>query len=296
MRIASLHPTATRILRDLGVQGQLVGVSHACRQPDGAPTLPVLTRRSLHAGLSPLEAERVLASAMRGGWPLHHVRAEALAEVCPDLIVTEGPCRVQGDAPGGAAAPLEEALPDGAVLLNLRAGTVAGVLRDVQAVARATRLPDGGEDVLRRARHAWSAVKPVRHAPRVLTLEWPEPACVGGHWVPEQVRRAGGRAVLATPGGTPRHVSWDDVRTADPDVIVMMCCGEGLSGNEGFARNLRAHPALSTLRAVQDGQVWAVDAAEHFSYATLGIVRGAAVLASVLAGQDLPGESRRVTA
>ena len=86
------------------------------------------------------------------------------------------------------------------------------------------------------------------------------------------------------------------IGSADPDVIVVMCCGYGLDENAGFARDLLGHPQASRLRAVRQGQLWAVDANAHFSRPSLGVVRGARVLAALLAGQALEGASVRVDA
>ena len=81
------------------------------------------------------------------------------------------------------------------------------------------------------------------HAPRVLTLEWIDPPFTGGHWVPEQVERAGGVNVLGEIGVDSARATWEAIAATDPDVIVVMCCGYGLEENVGFARNL-----LYTLR------------------------------------------------
>lgn len=86
------------------------------------------------------------------------------------------------------------------------------------------------------------------------------------------------------------------MRAADPDVIVVMCCGYGLDDNAGFAANLLHHPPASRLRAVQAGQLWAVDANAQFSRPALGVVRGAEVLAELLRGQTQGGESVQVSA
>ena len=47
--------------------------------------------------------------------------------------------------------------------------------------------------------------------PRVVCIEWTNPLMVGGHWVPEMVRIAGGIDVLGEEGAPSRYVSWDEV-------------------------------------------------------------------------------------
>ena len=67
-----------------------------------------------------------------------------------------------------------------------------------------------------------------RPRPRVLTIEWPDPPFLGGHWVPELIAVAGGTHLLVEPGAPSRRCTWDEVIAADPDVVVLMPCGYDL--------------------------------------------------------------------
>ncbi|MGY2892019.1 ABC transporter substrate-binding protein [Deinococcus sp. UYEF24] len=297
MKIASLLPSATEIICDLGLRSHLVAVSHSCDRPVSVAELPVLTRSSIGHDLSPAEIDRAVSVAVRDGLPLYHVRAELLNDLAPDLIVTQGVCQVCAVTPTtvqDAVKYLPDCLPLGGRMLSLEGRTLDGILADVLAVARASGVPERGEALVRRARADWQAIQSVQHAPRVLTLEWTEPPFTGGHWVPEQVERAGGVNAFGRAGHDSQRTTWEAAGATDPDVIVVMCCGYGLEENAGFARNLFGHAQASRLRAVREGQLWAVDANAHFSRPALGVVRGAQVLAALLAGQETQGESVRV--
>lgn len=299
MKIASLLPSATEIICDLGLHSRLVAVSHACDRPAEVEGLPLLTRSSIAHDLPPADIDRAVTAAMREGRPLYHVRAELLERLAPDLIVTQGVCEVCAVTPGTiqeAVRYLPDCLPLGGRMLSLEGRTLSGILDDVLAVASAAGVPERGEALTGQAQADWAAVVPVAHAPSVLTLEWTEPPFTGGHWVPEQVERAGGVNAFGQAGHDSGRVSWKAIGSADPDVIVVMCCGYGLDENAGFARDLLGHPQASRLRAVRQGQLWAVDANAHFSRPSLGVVRGARVLAALLAGQALEGASVRVDA
>jgi hypothetical protein len=57
-----------------------------------------------------------------------------------------------------------------------------------------------------------------------------------------------------------RRITWDDVAAADPDVLVVACCGFDFLRNcadaqAALTQNVRAR----SLRAVQEGSVFAVD-------------------------------------
>ena len=297
MKIASLLPSATEIICDLGLSAQLMAVSHACDRPASISGLPVLTRSIIGSDLAPAEIDRAVSAAVRRGLPLYHVRGELLEDLAPDLIVTQGVCEVCAVTPGTvdqAVRSLPGCLPLGGQMLSLEGRTFSEILADVQAVAEAAGVPERGVAVVRQSQLAWDAIRPVSHAPKVLTLEWTEPPFTGGHWVPEQVERAGGANVFGAPGKDSQRSTWEAVAEADPDVIVVMCCGYGLDENVGFARNLLGHAQASKLRAVQAGQLWAVDANAHFSRPALGVVRGAQVLAALLQGEARGGESVQI--
>lgn len=303
MQIASLLPSATEIICDLGLESQLVAVSHACDRPASVTRLPVLTRSIIGYDLPPAEIDRAVSAAVRQGTPLYTVRAELLGELAPDLIVTQGVCEVCAVTPGTIEEAVQQVtkylpdcLPVNGRLLSLEGRTLEGILTDVVAVARAAGVPERGEALTRQAAQRWQAIQPVTHAPKVLTLEWTEPPFTGGHWVPEQVERAGGVNAFGAPGHDSQRSTWEAIQEQDPDVIVVMCCGYGLEENAGFASNLLGHAQASKLRAVRQGQLWAVDANAHFSRPALGVVRGAEVLAELLRGQALPGESTRIGA
>lgn len=291
-RIVSLLPSATDLLFDLGLGARLAGISHSCDHP-GAAGLPVLTRSIVDAGASQAEIDRAVSEAVRAGLALYSVDGDVLDALNPDLVVTQGVCEVCAVTPGTieeAVRYLPGCLP-AANVLSLEGRSVAGILDDLRALAGAAGVAGQGETLAAEAQRRWDAVTPVQTAPRVLTLEWVDPPFYGGHWVPEQVTRAGGVSVLGAPGIDSGRATWDEIAALDPDVIVVMCCGYGLTRNADFARQLLER---SDLRAVQDGQVWAVDANAHFSRPALGVVRGAEVLAELLRGRECVGESVRV--
>lgn len=291
-RIVSLLPSATDLLFDLGLGANVVGVSHSCDH-SGAAGLPILTRSIVSPDAPQAEIDRAVSEAVREGRALYQVDGPLLDRLNPDLVVTQGVCEVCAVTPGtidAAVRYLPGCLP-AAHVLSMEGRSVAGILDDLRALAVAAGVQDRGEQLAADALRDWQNIVPAPHSPRVLTLEWVEPPFYGGHWVPEQVERAGGVNVLGAAGTDSGRATWPQIAALDPDIIVVMCCGYGLTRNADFARQLLER---SDLRAVQDGQVWAVDANAHFSRPALGVVRGAEVLAELLRGRECVGESVRV--
>ena len=72
-----------------------------------------------------------------------------------------------------------------------------------------------------RVRLAVRARAPVR----VAALEWLDPIYVAGHWTPQMIEYAGGLDVLGMPGEHSERRSWEEVKAARPEVVVVMPCG-----------------------------------------------------------------------
>ena len=296
LRIASLLPSATDIVAALGLGAHLVAVSHSCDH-EIANGLPVITRSIIDSERPQLEIDRAVSRALRLGLPLYQVLGERLEQLRPNLILTQGVCEVCAVTPQTLQASiryLPDAIPSDAQILTLSGENLHGILADVYAVGRASHWLDRANSLIERAEDDWNALEPVAHAPRVMTLEWSDPPFFGGHWVPEQVTRAGGLSVLGGEGIPSGRTTWAHILETDPDVIVVMSCGYGLAQNARFAETICSHLEARGLRAVRAGQVWAVDANALFSRPSLGVVRGAFVLRELLLGRSVAGSSVRV--
>src|ERR1700686_3048627 len=94
MRIVSLVPHATELLFALGLGPDVVGVTHECDYPPAALELRVLTRDVLPAGLSAAKIDAAVRDRTLNGDAIYALDRDALAELEPDLIVTQALCPV----------------------------------------------------------------------------------------------------------------------------------------------------------------------------------------------------------
>jgi iron complex transport system substrate-binding protein len=154
------------------------------------------------------------------------------------------------------------------------------VLGDVPRLAEAAGAPEAGARLVAEAADRIDRVVAAVEGgerPRVACLEWLDPVYLGGHWVPQLVELAGGEDPLGLPGEKSRVASWEEVRAAEPEVVVAMPCGYGA---ERAAEEALAHAdrlaALGARRAV------AVDASAYFSRPGPRLVDGLELLAHVL--------------
>ncbi|HEX9799927.1 MAG TPA: cobalamin-binding protein [Thermoanaerobaculia bacterium] len=285
MRIVSLVPNATEILFALGAGGELVGVSHECDHPLAARELPALTGSALAPGLAAAAVDAAVSAQLASGRSLYTLDEARLAELAPDLLFTQElcpVCAVSSEQVGAAVAPMP-ACPE---VVSLDPERLEDVLADILRVgarvgrrAAAERLVDALRVRLARVERRLRG----RPRPSVVALEWLDPPFLAGHWVPQMLAIAGGRDPFdVAPGERSRRATWDELAAADPDWIVAMPCGFDAAGARAEIAKLAAREEWTSLRAVRERRVAAVDANGCWSRPGPRLVDGVETLATLL--------------
>ena len=105
MRIVSLVPHATELLFALGAGPEVLGVTHECDYPPAARELAQLTRDALPGGLSAAEIDAAVRERTLAGESIYELDRDALADLEPELIVTQALCPVCGGPTSTAHPP-----------------------------------------------------------------------------------------------------------------------------------------------------------------------------------------------
>jgi len=286
MHIVSLVPSATEMLFALGLGDELVAVTHECDFPPAARELPRVTRDLLPEGLSSAEIDAAVRERTLTGRSIYELDTELLRDLRPDLIVTQALCTVCAVSYDDVRQVAEE-IETRPRVIALDPHTVGEVLGDARTLAEATDRKDVAVDLVRdasdRIDRVRLAVRGVARRPRVAALEWLDPPFVAGHWTPQLIDYAGGEDVLGFPGEHSEERSWDEVRMADPDIVIVMPCGFDA---ELAYREAEMH--RDQLASIGAGQVVAVDAAAYFSRPGPRIVDGLELLAHILHPELVP--------
>lgn len=286
MRIVSLVPNGTEILFSLGAGDLVVGVSHECDFPAEARTRPILTGSALRPGMSAAEVDHAVAAQVRSGASLYTLDEARIAELAPDLIVTQQLCPVCAVSTAqvdGAIQPL----PRCPEVLSLDPRTLSDVFADIRRVGEVAGRTAEAEALLGNLESRLEAVRATvqgRARPRVAALEWLDPPFAGGHWVPEMVEMAGGTDVFARPGDPSARLTSERLRETDPDLLVVMPCGYDEPGAAAQLALVADRPEWRELRAVRDGRVYPVDANGCFSRPGPRLVDGIERLAEIFHG------------
>jgi iron complex transport system substrate-binding protein len=277
VRLVSLLPSATEIVYALGLGDDLVGVTFECDEPASARVdKAVVVGGRDTSGMSPREIDDYVRRQLAAGEDLYTLHAESLADLAPDVILTQDLCRVCA-LPSDRIEDALDYLGCTADVVSLDPHSLEEVLDSIRTVGRRAGADDRARAVVDGLRARLDAVATrVQGLPRpsVAIVEWVDPPFTAGHWVPDLVSAAGGTPVVARPGAPSVQTTWADISEADPDVVVIAPCGFHLNG------------ALEQARTVAERlpgrPVWAIDADGLVVRPGPRLVVGVEAIASIL--------------
>ena len=269
-----------------------MGVTHECKYPAQARKKLRVIRPSFDPGkMTGQEIDSKVVELLNTGKEIYIVDDAALRKARPDLIVAQGLCEVCSPFTReiSKAVSVLGGKPD---VLVLDPHDLDDVLVSIMDVAEKIGKVAAGRKLVASLQRRIDAVRGMKtkNTHRVLCVEWLDPLFTAGHWVPQMVQYAGGMNGLSTAGEPSRRMQIDEAVKFDPDIIVLMPCGFDI------ARTIKELPALAgndkwkSLRAVRNGDVYAVDAGSFFSKPGPRSIVGVEILAKILH----PGASRGI--
>jgi iron complex transport system substrate-binding protein len=290
VRIVSLLPSATEIVCAIGLESELVAVTHECDWPPSVLGKPTVTRNTLDLSTADSREIHALTSAsMHGGSSLYALDEEALAAAEPDLILTQELCRV-------CAVSYEEVnevarrIDADIAVVSLEPTSIEGIFNSITTVGAMTEVEDAAIDLVESLRERLGAVERKvvdrreagHRAARVVGLEWLDPPFAVGHWVPEQIRRAGGWDLLGADGAKAHETTWNAVGEVDPEMLFLMPCGFHLAETVEAWQSMSKPSWLGDLPAARRGAVFAVDGSSYFSRPGPRVIDGIELLAEIM--------------
>jgi iron complex transport system substrate-binding protein len=283
VRLVSLLPSATEIVYALGLDADLVGVTFECDEPATVRSeKEVVVGGRDTAGMTPAEIDSYVRDQLARGEDLYTLRADALARLRPDLILTQDLCRVCA-LPSGHVSQALEYLGCRADVLSLDPYTLEDVLGTILTVGERTGATGRAEQVVASLRGRLARVAALvagRPRPRVAVVEWTDPPFAAGHWIPDLVTAAGGEPVAARPGQRSVPLTWPEIAAASPDLVVVAPCGFHLAGAVSQAAAVAA-----TLPGVP---LWAIDADSLVVRPGPRLADGVEALAAILHPDAVP--------
>ncbi len=285
MRVVSLLPSATETLCRLGGSALLVGRSHECDFPADIQNRPVLTSQTTEFTTAS-DVDAAVSAQIASGQPLYRLDAALLAELRPDLILTQDLCEVCSIDLETVRRVAADMSPSPRVV-SLNPETFEGVLDDVFTIGEAAGLVSQAESLLVELRERFyrtaEAIPAFLEGPSVAFLEWTEPLFVGGHWTPQLIERAGGRHPLNPTrpiegvgsgyaaqldqrvAGKSIRVTTEQLVESRPEFLIVCPCGLDLNATRQAVGEIEGESWWRDLPAVKQGRVALVDGNQMFN-------------------------------
>jgi iron complex transport system substrate-binding protein len=291
-RVASLLPAATEIVCAVGAEADLVGISHECDFPETVRHLPTLTRARVRPVGASRDIDREVRLVLQDALAVYEIELARLEAARPDVIVTQDLCDVCAVSFDDVCAAVAGLVHQEIRIVNLHPTRLDDIWADIARVAEALGRAAKGAAVVRalQARIAEITRRSAERGerPRVVTIEWLEPAMLGGMWMPELIERAGGIPLGTRPGDHAPTLTRDALRGLSPDVVLIKPCGFPLERTLEELSVLRASLPWEAWRAVQAGRVYVADGNAYFNRPGPRIVESLEILAAALHPEAFP--------
>ena len=286
LKIISLLPAATEIVCALGLESQLVGRSHECDFPESVKHLPVCSSAKFISGSDSAEIDRQVKEILTDALSIYTIDRELIRQLNPDVIITQAQCEVCAVSLKEVEQALEGLLDKECRIISLQPNTLSDVYKEISEVATILNASSQADDLLKRAEER---IEIIRHKlkfrsenPKVACIEWLAPLMIAGNWTPELIQIAGGDPILAVNGKHSVFIDFQDIRNADPDIIVVMPCGFSIPRTLQEINLLLDLPGWKDLKAVENNRIYIADGNQYFNRSGPRLTESIEILAEII--------------
>ena len=284
-RIVTFLPSATELIYSLGADDKLFGVTHECNYPSGAKTKPRVINSVFEPALmSSKQIDDKICQLMTEGKDIYNLNKENLLNAKPDLIISQNICEVCSAHTEHVRMAIEmlEKKPE---VYTMDPHDVEEILVSIVDISKIIGKEKEGNELvdLLSKRLEFVKSKTFEERPKVVAIEWMDPFFTSGHWIPEMIEIAGGKNLISSEKMPSRKMKLEEIKDANPDIIVIMPCGFDIKRTIAEYNNILANNSdWNELKAVKENNVYAVDANSYFSKPSLRTITGIEVLASII--------------
>jgi iron complex transport system substrate-binding protein len=284
-RIISLLPAATEIICFLGLENNLVGRSHECDYPETIQHLPICSEANFPDDLSSTAIDAKVKELLADALSIYTVKREVIKQLAPDVVVTQAQCEVCAVSLKEVEEALDNFLDKKASIISLQPNKLEDIFNDIKTVGDALNVAETGiliEELQERVDIIRHKLKYVESRPTVACIEWLEPLMVSGNWIPELVNLAGGSNLLAEAGKHSPFVKWEEIKVADPEIIVAMPCGFSIERTMREINLLLDLPGFNEIKAIKNNRLYIADGNQYFNRPGPRIVNSIEIMAEII--------------
>ena len=284
-RIVTFLPSATELIYNLGADERLFGVTHECNYPLDAKTKPrVISSVFDPALMSSKQIDDKICQLMTDGKEIYNLNNENLLNAKPDLIISQNICEVCSAHTEhvNMAVNILEKKPK---VYTMDPHNIDEILLSIKDISKMIGKEKEGNELINSLLKRLEFVKSKMYEerPKVVAIEWVDPFFTSGHWIPEMIETAGGENLISVERMPSRKMKLEEIKSANPDIIVIMPCGFDVKRTISEYNNVLAeNPDWNELKAVKENNVYVVDANSYFSKPSLRTITGIEILAQII--------------
>ena len=284
-RIVTFLPSATELIYSLGADDKLFGVTHECNYPSDAKTKQqVISSVFDPASMSSKQIDNKICQLMTDGKQIYNLNKENLLNAKPDLIISQNICEVCSAHTEHVkiAVDMLEKKPE---VYTMDPHDVDEILLSIRDISKMIGKEEEGNELVDSLAKRLKFVKSktFEDKPKIVAIEWVDPFFTSGHWIPEMIESAGGENLISTEKMPSRKMELEEIKEANPDIIVMMPCGFDVKRTVSEYNNVLTNNSdWNELKAVKEKSVYAVDANSYFSKPSLRTITGSEILAKII--------------
>ena len=291
MKICSLLPSTTEIVCALGLEKNLVAITHECDFPNTILDKTVVTRSLIdHSNSNSQEINTHISEAMHKGSGIYEILTSALEDSGADIILTQELCEVCAVSYSEVEKSIRE-IKGNQKVLSFEPNDLNGILESIEQIGHHTNTESIASDLTNnlkdRIRKVKSKTDLIKQRPKVLAIEWLSPPFIGGHWVPEMVELAGGSNVIGKVTSPSREITWDEASDANPDIVVLMVCGFDLGKTIAEFKTTNTGEFWDNY----SGKIFATNGSAYFSRPGPRIINGLEILSEIIHPTIFPKNS-----
>ena len=148
MRVLSLIASSTEIVYTLGCGDKLVGRSHECDFPLDVLDLPYCTEPKFNINGSSVEIDNRVKSILQEALSVYRIDEGKLAELNPDLIITQSQCDVCAVSLSDVENAVRKVLGKTPRIVSLEPNQLSDIWNDIKKVASALKVEKRGELII----------------------------------------------------------------------------------------------------------------------------------------------------
>lgn len=284
LKIISLLPSATEIVAALGLNNTLVGRSHECDYPPEVKKLPICTEASLNSAKPSGKIDKDVQTLLKSALSIYQIKTDIIEQLQPTHIVTQDQCDVCAVSFSEVEKAVAQLTLSHPQIISLQPNKLSDVWADIERVATTLGVDSQPllQDLFNRIETCQQQTQFLEKLPTIAAIEWTNPLMGAGNWIPELITLAGGTSLFGVIGEHSPYLQWENILTANPDIIIIMPCGFDLKRTREESQVLTTYPGWLNLQAVKHKKVFITDGNAYFNRPGPRLVESLEILAEII--------------